>query len=203
MRIAALGGVFGPAVFIGAWSLSAAVTDREYSSIDDAISRLAAVGADTRLLMTAGFVGFGVALPVYASALRRVVAGPAWLTAAATGIATLAVAATSLEHSATVDTLHGVVAGIGYVTIAATPLLAARPLLLQDHRVLGGLGLVAGVVSAISLVLTTTGLPTGLLQRVGLTVADIWIATSAVAIAGGKLRAAPRPRHARPIFAVW
>ncbi len=71
------------------------------------------------------------------------------------------------------------------------------------HRVLGGLGVVAGVVSAIALVLTPTVLPTGLLQRVGLTVADIWIATSAVAIAGGKLRAAPRPRHARPIFAVW
>jgi hypothetical protein len=203
MRLAALGGVIGPVVFIGAWSVSAAVTAREYSSIDDAISRLAAVGADTRPLMTAGFVGFGVALPVYASALRRVVGGAAWLTAAATGIATVGVAAAPLERSSTVDTWHGVVAGIGYVTIAATPVLAARPLILQGHRVLGGLGLVAGVVSAVSLVLTTTNLPTGLFQRLGLTAADIWIATSALAIAGGKLRAAPRPRHARPIFAVW
>jgi uncharacterized protein DUF998 len=201
--MAALGGVIGPAAFIGAWSVSAAVTGGEYSSIDDAISRLAAIGADTRPLMTAGFVGFGVALPVYASALRRVVGGAAWLTAAATGIATLVVAATPLEHSTTVDTCHAVFAGIGYFTIAATPLLAARPLLLRGHRALGGLGLVAGVVSAVSLVLTTTNLPTGLLQRVGLTAADIWIATSAVAIAGGQLRAAPRPRHARPIFAVW
>ena len=62
---AALGGVVGPAAFIGAWSIGAAVTNREYSSIDDAISRLAAVGADTRALMTAGFITFGVALPVY------------------------------------------------------------------------------------------------------------------------------------------
>ena len=70
-RVAALAGVVGPAAFIGAWSVGAAVTSREYSSIDDAISRLAAVGADTRALMTTGFVGFGVGLPVYAWALRR------------------------------------------------------------------------------------------------------------------------------------
>lgn len=188
VRAAALGGVIGPAAFISAWTVGAAVTTREYSSIDDAISRLASVGADTRALMTAGFVGFGVALPVYASALRRVVGGPAWLAAAATGIATLGVAATPLEHSAMVDTWHGVVAGIGYVTLAATPLLAARPLLQRGHRALGAAGVVAGTVSTIALVLTTTGLPTGLFQRLGLTATDIWIATSGIAIASGRIR---------------
>ena len=190
-RAAALGGVIGPAAFIGAWSVGAAVTTREYSSIDDAISRLAAVGADTRALMTAGFVGFGIALPVYASALRRVVSGPAWLTAAATGIATLAVAATPLDRSTTVDNWHGVVAGIGYVTLAATPLLAARPLWQRGHRTLAASGIVAGTVSAIALALTTTGLPTGLFQRLGLTATDLWIATSGVAIASGRLRVMP------------
>jgi hypothetical membrane protein len=191
--MAATGGVIGPAMFIGAWTVSAAVTTREYSPIDDAISRLAAVGADSRALMSAGFIGFGVALPVYASALRRVVGGAAWLTAAGTGIATLAVAATPLERSATIDTWHGVFAGVGYVTLAATPLLAVRPLLSQGHRVLGGFGVVAGAVSAIALVLTTTSLPTGLFQRLGLTAADIWVATSALAIASGKLRMTSPP----------
>ena len=191
VRTAALGGVIGPAAFIGAWTVGAAVTTREYSSIDDAISRLAAVGADTRALMTAGFIGFGVGLPVYASALRRVVGGAAWLTAAATGIATLGVAATPLDRSATVDTWHGVAAGIGYVTLAATPLLAARPLSQHGHRALAAAGVVAGAVSAISLVLTTTGLPTGLFQRLGLTATDIWIVTSALAIASGRLRVMP------------
>jgi hypothetical membrane protein len=190
-RAAALGGVIGPAAFIGAWSVGAAVTSREYSPIDDAISRLASVGADTRALMTAGFVGFGVALPVYASALRRVVSGPAWLAAATTGIATLGVAATPLEHSATVDTWHGVVAGIGYVTLAATPLLAARPLLHHGHRALAAAGIVAGTVSTIALALTTTGLPTGLFQRLGLTATDIWVATSGIAIASGRLGVTP------------
>jgi hypothetical protein len=192
VRTAALGGVVGPVAFIGAWTIGAAVTTAEYSSIDDAISRLAAVGADTRALMTAGFVTFGVALPVYASALRRVVGGTAWITAAATGIATLAVAATPLDRSATVDKWHGVAAGIGYVTLAATPLLAARPLSQLGHRALATAGVVAGAVSAIALVLTTTGLPTGLFQRLGLTATDIWIASSGLAIAGGLLREIPR-----------
>jgi hypothetical membrane protein len=193
VRAAATGGVIGPAMFIGAWTVSAAVTTREYSSIDDAISRLAAVGADSRALMTAGFIGFGVALPIYAWALRRVVGGAAWLTAAGTGIATLAVAATPLERSAAIDTWHGVFAGVGYVTLAATPLLAVRPLLAQGHRTLGGFGIIAGAASGIALVLTTTDLPTGLFQRIGLTAADIWVAASALAIAGGKLRMTSPP----------
>jgi hypothetical protein len=145
--------VIGPAVFVGAWALSAAVTSRDYSSIDDAISRLAAVGADTRPLMTAGFIGFGIALPIYATALRQTVGGVAWLTAAATGIATLGVAAAPLEYSATVDRWHGVFAGIGYVTLAATPLLAAGPLRRRGHRALAAFGVAAGVVSGISLAL--------------------------------------------------
>ena len=182
--------------FIGVWSIGAAVTNREYSSIDDAISRLAAVGADTRALMTAGFVAFGVALPVYSLALRRVVRGAAWLTAAATGVATLGVAALPLDRSATVDTWHGVLAGIGYVTLAATPLLAARPLWEQGHRLLGGLGVIAGAVAGVALVLTTTSLPTGLFQRLGLTAGDIGIATSALAIAAGQIRVVP-PRRPR------
>lgn len=185
VRTAALGGVIGPAGFIGAWAVGAAVTSAPYSSIDDAISRLAAVGADTRWLMTAGFVTFGVSLPVYGWALRSTVPGRAWITAAATGVATLAVAATPLDRSDTVDRLHAVFAGIGYLTLAATPLLAARPLLAMGHRRLARTGIAAGVTSALALAATTTGLPTGLFQRVGLTVSDAWIIATAVAITRG------------------
>lgn len=185
VRTAALGGVIGPAGFIGAWAVGAAITSAPYSSIDDAISRLAAVGADTRWLMTAGFVTFGVSLPVYAWALRSRVPGRAWITAAATGVATLAVAATPLDRSDTVDRLHAVFAGIGYLTLAATPLLAARPLLAMGHRRLARTGIAAGVTSALALAATTSGLPTGLFQRVGLTVSDAWIIATAVAITRG------------------
>ena len=189
VRIAALAGIVGPTAFVTAWAVGAAVTNREYSSIDDTISRLAAIGADSRTLMNVGFIAFGVALPIYATALRRVVRGPAWLTATAAGIASLAVAATPLDHSATVDNWHGAFAATVYVTLAATPLLAARPLLRRGHRALAGFGFVAGAVSAIALALTTTNVPTGLFQRLGLTAADIWIATSASAIVTGRLEA--------------
>ena len=164
VRTAALGGVIGPVGFIGAWVIGAAATSAPYSWIDDAISRLAAVGSDTRWLMTAGFVTFGVSLPVYAWALRCTVAGRAWITATATGLATLAVAAAPLDRSDTVDGLHGIFAGVGYLTLASTPFLAAAPLLAMGHRRLARSGIAAGTTSAIALALTTTGLPTGLFK---------------------------------------
>jgi hypothetical membrane protein len=182
IRISALGGIIGPIGFIGAWVVGSATTAAPYSSIDDAISRLAAVDADTRWLMTAGFVTFGVSLPAFAWALRSTVPGRAWLAAAATGLATLAVAATPLDRSDTIDRMHGIFAGVGYVTLAATPLLATRSLCAMGHRGLARLGVAAGVTSALALALTTTGLPTGLFQRIGLTVTDAWIIVAAVAI---------------------
>ena len=138
--------------------------------------------------MTTGFIAFGVGLPLFSIALRRAVDGQAWITAAATGLAILGVAATPLERSSTVDSLHAVFAGLGYATLAATPLLAARPLLRRGHHWLARSGIVAGVVSAASLALTTTSLPTGLFQRIGLTTTDAWVAACAVAIASGRLR---------------
>ena len=62
--------MIGPAAFVTAWAANGAAT-KGYSPIDDAISRLAAVGTTTRPFMTAGFVCFGLAVPIYASALRR------------------------------------------------------------------------------------------------------------------------------------
>lgn len=183
VRIAALGGVVGPVAFVGAWSLGGAVAGGGYSPVHDAVSRLAAVGADTRGLMSAGLVVFGLSLPVYAIGLRRTVGGAAWAAAATTGIATLAVAATPLDHSRTVDAWHAVFAGIGYVSLAATPLLAARPLRRLGHRTLARWGLVAGSIAGAALLATTTGRSTGLFQRVGLTAGDLWILASAVAIA--------------------
>jgi hypothetical membrane protein len=190
-RWLALGGVIGPATFIGAWATGGIVTDRDYSPVNDAISRLAAVGADTRPLMTSGFIVFGVALPAFALALRDRLPGRAWVTAAATGVATLAVAATPLDRSKLVDGLHGVSATVGYVTLAATPLLSAQPLFRRGHRALAGAGLVAAFVSAVCLALTASPLPTGLFQRLGLTASDAWIAATAVAILRGRLDVRP------------
>ena len=186
-RRAALGGILGALGFVAAWITSAAITDNPYSSIDDAISRLAAVETDTRWLMTAGFVIFGVSLPIFSLALRSTVGGLAPFTAATTGVATLAVAASPLDHSATIDSLHGLFATVGYVTLAATPVLAASPLASSGHRRLAHFGVAAGVTSAVALALTPTTLPTGLFQRIGLTVSDAWIVATAIAIRHGRV----------------
>ena len=180
-KLAAVGGVVGPAAFIGAWVVGSA-TKAGYSPIDDAISRLAAVGASTKPLMTAGFLVFGIGVPIYATALRRALGGLAAVAAAATGLATIGIAALPLERSAAVDTWHGAAAGIAYVTLAATPLLAGRTLRGRGHRRLAALSGLVGVVTATSLALSLTELPTGLFQRIGLTAGDLWIMVSAVAI---------------------
>jgi hypothetical protein len=194
----ALGGLIGPAAFVTAWAACGAAK-QGYSPIDDAISRLAAVGTPTRPFMTAGFVCFGVSAPIYASALRRHLAGPAWLTAVSTGIATLGVAAFPLGVSATIDTVHGVMATIGYATLAATPLLAVRPLIAAGHREAATISLAAGVLAGLSLAATVLGPAHGLFQRLGLTTGDLWLAASAVAMLRTPLNASScRPASARP-----
>ena len=180
-RLAAVGGVVGPAAFIGAWVVGSATKVR-YSPVDDAISRLAAVGASTKPLMTSGFVVFGIGVPIYATALRRALGGLASVTAAVTGLATIGIAALPLERSAAVDKWHGAAAGIAYLTLAATPLLAGRTLRERGHRRLAALSGLVGVVTATSLVSSLTGLPTGLFQRIGLTAGDLWIMVSATTI---------------------
>jgi hypothetical protein len=188
-RAAALGGLVGPAAFIGAWVVGGIVAGEAYAPWEDAISRLAAVDAGTRPLMTAGLVVFGVSLPAYGAALRRTLPGPAWATAVATGLATLGVAATPLDRSTLIDQGHALFAGLGYLTLAATPLLAARPLRARGHHVLARFGLGAGAISVAALLLSLTALPTGGFQRLGLTVADLWIMASAAAILTGRLDA--------------
>lgn len=175
-RVLAAGGVIGPVGFVAAWSLLGALTSRPYSPIHDAISRLAEVGAPTRVGMTSGFVAFGLGVPLFALALREELPGPAWTTAMATGLATLGVGATPLGTSETVDLLHGALASVGYATLAVTPWLAAPQLGAREAR----LSRAAAVVSGAALSATVVGPAHGLLQRVGLTVGDAWIVAMAV-----------------------
>lgn len=182
----ALGGLLGPAAFLGAWITGAFVTDVDYSPIDDPISRLAAVDAPTRPLMTAGFIGFGLGVSAFAVALRRRVPGPAWIAASTSAVATVLVAATPLDRSDTVDRLHGLFAGAGYIGLALTPLLAAPHLVRAGRRGLGLAGFGAGAVSAGALVLSLAGPPTGLFQRLGLTAGDVWIMSAAASMLIGR-----------------
>jgi hypothetical membrane protein len=189
----ALGGIVGPIAFVAAWS-SAGLAASHYSPIHDPISRLAEVGASTRPLMTAGFVVFGIGLTLYAVALRAALRGASWVTAAATGLATLGVAAAPLGRSDTGDTVHGVFAGAGYCTLALTPLLAAGPLRRAGRSTLANLSLATGALAGISLLATTTAAANGLFQRLGLTIVDVWIVATAAALLRGRLT----PRRSAP-----
>ena len=176
--------MIGPVGFVAAW-LSTGFVKAHYSLLQDPISDLAGAHASTRPAMTAGFVVLAVGMCFYARALHAALAGPEWITAAITGLATLGVAAFPLHHSSTVDSVHGTFAGIGYVTLAATALLSAAPLNRRGLHVWARTATIAGVVSAIALALTLTDSFHGLFQRIGLTAGDVWVVASAVAILRG------------------
>lgn len=173
-------GVVGPTGFVAAWAIGGATT-KGYSPVDDAISRLAATGADTRGLMTAGFVCFGVGVPVYGLTLRRELPGRAWLAAVASGSATLGVAAFPLDVSSTIDRVHGGFAVAGYITLAMVPLLASRTLWRQGHRRATAASLIVAMTSGACLAATAVGPAHGLFQRLGLTIVDGWLVASAIA----------------------
>ena len=193
-----VGGVVGPAAFVAAWVGAGAATDG-YSPVDDAISRLAAEGAATRAVMTAGFVAFGIGVSLYAIALRRTLPGRAWVAAMASAVATLGVALFPLDHSHLGDRMHASFAGAGYAALAATPLLAARPLWRRGHRGAAIASIVIGAASGLCLAATVVGPAHGLFQRLGLTSVDAWLVATAVMLGRGHLGPPlHRPRATRP-----
>ncbi len=187
-RRLAIGGIVGPMAFTVAWAIGGAVDDRQLSPIDDAISQLAHVESSTRALMTAGFVAFGVGVGLFALAVRRRLgaATSAWLTA--TAASTIAVALLPLGASGSIDRLHGVAAGIGYVTLVAAPLSARRALERLGAARLARAGVAAAVVAATSLAASLTVGPAGGFQRLGLTAVDVWIVAVATLVVTRQLR---------------
>lgn len=192
MRAAAVCGVAGPTAVVAAWSVGGLLRDDGYDPLRDAISRLAEVGAPTAPLMTAGFVAFGVLVPVWARELGARLGSPALRRVVTTaGLATLAVAVLPLTRAGgtTQDALHAAAAGVGYLAMAATPLVAA-PLLRRRglHRAAAA-SVAVGAVAAAALVGSVAAAPDGGgLQRLGLTVVDGWHVTAAAAVLRGRLR---------------
>ena len=183
----AVSGVVGPAAFIADWAVLGA-TKAHYTPVADAISRLAATGAETRGAMTAGFVVYGAGLALYAVPFRARVPGRGWMWVAATGVSTFGVAAFPLGTPVAGD-VHAVFAAVGYVTLAAVPLTVAPVLARAGRRGWSRVSALAGVVAAGSLLVSVVGPASshGLAQRIGLTVGDAWIIASAATL----LRTAP------------
>ncbi|MET1049739.1 MAG: DUF998 domain-containing protein [Acidimicrobiales bacterium] len=169
--------------FVGAWA-TLGTRFPGYDPTQDAISRLAADGAPDQAWMTAGFVAFGLGVPLFAVALRDALPGPAWTTAMATGLATLGVAALPLDGWAG-DTAHGEAAGIGYVTLAATPLLAAGPLARRGRRRAAVASRILGIASLACLGAPRVVVRAGMFPRLGLTVGYLWLVGAAVGILRG------------------
>ena len=140
--------------------------------------------------MTAGFVCFGVTVPAYGVALRDSLGGRAWLAATVSGVATLGAGAFALDTSSVVDRTHYGLAVVASSSLALTPILAAQSLSARGH---GGAAAASGLIGVLSGVCLGSAafLPAeGLLQRIGLTLAEVWIAASAVLIVGGHLEPA-------------
>ena len=174
MRRAALAcGFLAPLAFIGAWLAAGALTPA-YDPVRQAISQLARVGASHRPLMTAGFVAFGLLAPLFGLAAARGLGAPAlrWSIGAA-GFGTLLVAVFPLGAH---DDLHAASALLGYVGQAASPLLGARAL----HGRARAASYAVGVASALALTASVVAAPTGLWQRTGLTLVDVWYALVAL-----------------------
>jgi hypothetical membrane protein len=182
MRIAAACGIVGPCAFVGAWLLAGVRTDG-YEPLRDAISQLAREGAETRPLMNTGFVLFGVLIPVWALLLRRVLGSAVAAAVTVAGLATLAVGLLPLtrEGGQPQDVAHAVAAGIGYVAMALTPLLAVAPLRRLGHTRAAATSAVVGAVSVVALVGSVLVAERGGgFQRLGLTVVDAWHVVVAV-----------------------
>ncbi len=179
-RYAASGAIWGPAWFIASWVIGGLRTNG-YSPIQDAISRLAAVQADTSGLMNTGFVAYGVGVTAAAWPLRTIIGKPAAVALAINALLTFGVLATPLEKSETVDQLHTVFAGAAYAALAAAGLLAARHLAKNGHPVASKTAAAVGSVTGLSLFAVVFDVSSGLFQRIGLTTSDLAMMAAAIA----------------------
>ena len=155
-----------------AWAALGATAER-YDPTRDAISQLAALEAPTRPVMTAGLVALGAGMALYGLAMRP---DPWWPLPVANGLTALAVAALPLGGG--VDGAHGAAATFGYVTLAAIPAIAGRRLPPAWAR----LSLATGAASGLCLLASTLVTRDGLFQRLGLTMAHVWVVVSALGL---------------------
>lgn len=111
-----------PVLLIGGWLLAQAVQPGDFDAVIQTISALAAEGTPHRWVMTAGFVGVGVAHLVTAAGLS-VLRPLSRATLALAGVATLGVAAFPLHSGG--SSAHGVTATIAFVALALWPATTA------------------------------------------------------------------------------
>lgn len=181
-------------MFISTWLAAGAMTDG-YSPIRDHISDLDAIDAPTRPLMNAAFIAFALGAGLAAGPLRRFVGTPSATAIGANAAISIGIMLAPLGVSENGDRLHQVVAGLGYLALAATA-PAAAPILARRSRPLAVASVGVGSVSLICLGLSLSGPQAGLWQRVGITTTDAWLMTMGLLVLSGSslVRPAGLPR---------
>lgn len=181
MRSSAAGGITGPVAFAAAWAILGA-RRVGYSPVDEPISRLAAASASTRAPMTLGLLAFAAGVGAYVPDVRRAYGSPAAIGATASAVGAAGIAATPLDSSLG-GAPHAVAAGLTYLGLATTPMLAARRLAADGHTTAARASVVAGAVAGVALAGSAVApRAVGLLQRTGLTIGQAWLAISAVRV---------------------
>jgi len=169
-RMLLAGAAWGPVVFIACWLVGGLLLPG-YSPVDDPISRLAAVEADSRPLMNFGLGAFAIGVGMASWPIRRILGPWAATALGLNALMTIGVLATPLDLSPATDVAHGVFAGIAYLALASVGVLGS--IWLREHDRPSRAWLVVGLVTGAALALSITDLAPGLFQRIGLTATDV------------------------------
>lgn len=185
-RILSAGLIVGPTAFISAWLLSGALTPG-YSPFREHISDLAAVNASTHDLMNLGFGTFAVSVAAAIVPARRFLGTPAAVALGANVALTIGIALAPLGRDAAGDRTHAVVAGLGYLALAAAAPSAA-PFLAKRSRRAAVASVGIGLASMACLGLSFVRPESGFWQRAGISVTDAWLITMGMLAATGRMR---------------
>ena len=116
---------------------------------------------------------------------RRVLGTPAAFVLGANVVTTVGIALAPLGRSAEGDRAHAVVAGLGYLALAAMGPSAA-PTLARSSPAIGRVSVAVGAISMACLGLSLVRPEAGFWQRAGLLATDVWlIAIGLRAVTGG------------------
>jgi hypothetical membrane protein len=184
-RQLALAGIVGPVVFALA-ALIGATRPKGYSHVYNFVSELAAVGSPARVLMTIGFIAFGLCILLFAWSLRVLRPSAVALVAvvALSGIGTLTAGTFSCDPAcptkgsmSTHQQLHNASSVVTFSAWIIAPFVAARQLrgsrFARLFLILGGIELAFGLILG-SMSDHQPDDPVGLLQRVVLVAVGVW-----------------------------
>ena len=205
--VVAVLGILGVGFYVSSWIVAGFVTPG-YDPWRQAISETFAVGAPAATLVEVALLASGAGLVLMGPALHRGLPGRGILgpaSATVSGVATVLVALHPCSAgcpgfgASPADSLHVVLAGVGYLTLILAPLACAWRVRAQDPRFARWSALLGGLALAGFSLRHLGGLDPlpGTQQRVFNTVADAWYVLAAVVLLR-RSRTTPGPDGGHP-----